>query len=207
MLIVPGLPGYTFMGINDNERDAILWSQFKNGNNESFTVIFKNYYPGLFNYGTKITDDYNLVEDAVQELFLDMWRTGGKADIISLKAYIFRAFKFKLIKLITKNDKAKKFSADNSETNFEISHESFLVIKEQNTALTKKMAEAIEQLSPRQKEIIYLKFYLDLSYEEVSDIMGINYQASRNLIYQAIKVLKKIIPFNVTFVLLLGSIK
>jgi RNA polymerase sigma-70 factor (ECF subfamily) len=195
------------MGINDNERDAILWSQFKNGNNESFTVIFKNYYSGLFNYGAKITADHNLVEDTIQELFLDMWRSGGKADIISLKAYIFRAFKFKLVKLIAKNNKVKNLSANPLETAFEISHENFLVLKEQNAALSKKVTAALEQLSSRQKEIIYLKFYLNLSYEEVSDIMGINYQASRNLIYQSIKVLKKIIPFNVTFMLLLSSIK
>ena len=50
----------------------------------------------------------------------------------------------------------------------------------------------VEQLSHRQKEIIYLKFYQNLSYDEVSSIMNINYQAARNLLYQAIKALKKI---------------
>ena len=58
-----------------------------------------------------------------------------------------------------------------------------MVNKEQNPILIKKMAEALLQLSPHQKEIIYLKFYLNLTYEEVSDIMQINYQASHNLIY------------------------
>ena len=194
------------MGINDNERDAILWNQFKNGNNDSFTAIFTNYYSGLFTYGSKITQDHHLVEDCIQELFLDMWRTRGKADIISLKAYIFKAFKFKLIKLIAKSNKVKIFVADNYENSFDLSHENFLITSEQNAAVKEKLQFAISGLSPRQKEIIYLKFYLNLSYEEVSDIMGINYQASRNLIYQAIKVLKKILPFHLIFVSLLYRI-
>ena len=197
-----GLSGYIFMGINDNERDTILWNQFKNGINNSFTVIFTNYYPGLFTYGSKFTADKHLVEDCIQELFLDMWRTKGRGDIISLKAYIFTAFKFKLIKLIAKSNKVKTIVAYNDENAFDLSHENFLITNEQHAAVKEKLRFAISELSPRQKEIIYLKFYVDLSYEEVSNIMGINYQASRNLIYQSIKVLKKIIPFHLIFVFL-----
>ncbi len=55
------------------------------------------------------------------------------------------------------------------------------------------MINALAQLSARQKEIIYLKFYQNLSYEEVSDIMNINYQVARNLLSQAIKTMKKIL--------------
>jgi RNA polymerase sigma-70 factor (ECF subfamily) len=53
--------------------------------------------------------------------------------------------------------------------------------------------QALGQLSNRQKEIIYLKFYQELNYDEVSEIMNINYQAARNLLYQSIKSLKKLL--------------
>ena len=62
----------------------------------------------------------------------------------------------------------------------------FLENKDQQLAITKKIFDAFEKLSPRQKEIIYLKFYHNLSYEAVSEIMDINYQAARNLLSQAI---------------------
>ena len=194
------------MEINDNERDKILWNQFKNGDDDSFTAVFKKYYSFIFNYGCRITDDHSLVEDCIQELFLDMWRTKGKADIVSVKAYIFKAFKFKLVKVIAKNNRVKLLPAGDYENSFEISHENFLINKEQNAVLNKKMAEALLQLSPRQKEIIYLKFYLNLNYDEVSDVMQINYQASRNLIYQAIKMLKKIISFQLFCLFVLQDI-
>lgn len=46
----------------------------------------------------------------------------------------------------------------------------------------KKLQKAIEQLSSRQKEAIYLRFIRDLSYEEIGEVLGINYQSSKNLI-------------------------
>jgi RNA polymerase sigma factor (sigma-70 family) len=190
-----------FMRITDNEKDLALWNQFKHGDEEAFVTLFRNYYPGLFNYGCKITSDNDLVEDCIQELFLEIWRSNGKADILSMRAYIFKAFKFKLVRLITKNNKVQSYTA--VEHAFELSHENFIIDKEISAIKKEKILAALEELSPRQKEIIYLKFYQDLSYEEVSEIMQINYQAARNLIYQAIKLMKKTISFQLVFGLLI----
>jgi RNA polymerase sigma-70 factor (ECF subfamily) len=80
---------------------------------------------------------------------------------------------------------------------FEISREMLLINNQADKELSQKVFAAIEELSSRQKEIIYLKFHQNLGYEEVSEIMNINYQAARNLVYQAIKVLKKIITVQI----------
>ena len=190
------------MGITDNEKDLILWNQFKNGDEEAFAALFRTYYSGLFNYGCKIAADTELVEDCIQELFLDVWRSSGKTEIVSLKAYIFKAFKFKLIRLINKNNKVQPLTTTAAENGFELSHDNFIIDKELSANKKEKILRALQELSPRQKEIIYLKFYQDLSYEEVSEIMQINYQAARNLIYQSIKAMKKIISLQLIFGLL-----
>ncbi len=52
----------------------------------------------------------------------------------------------------------------------------------------------MDKLSARQREIIYLRFYHNMSYEEISDVMQINYQVCRNLLSQAIKSLRKLLP-------------
>jgi len=51
---------------------------------------------------------------------------------------------------------------------------------------------ALNKLPPRQKEIIYLKIYKGLNYEEISEVMSINYQVVRNLLCQALKTFKKL---------------
>jgi RNA polymerase sigma-70 factor (ECF subfamily) len=181
------------MAMNDNEKDILLWNRFRDGCTEPFVIIFRNYYSQLFNYGYKITNSTTLVEDAIQELFIDLWRSKGKAEIVSLKAYLFKALKFKLIKSINKAGKTNFFFSETDEHEFELSHEMFLIEGQDNQELSQKVFNAMQKLSVRQKEIIYLKFHQNLSYEEVSEIMHINYQAARNLVYQSIKVLKKII--------------
>jgi RNA polymerase sigma-70 factor (ECF subfamily) len=75
---------------------------------------------------------------------------------------------------------------------FELSHETLLIEDEESIEKAHRLSIALQKLSRRQKEIIYLKYYQELSYAEVCDIMDINYQIARNLLYQSIKVLKKI---------------
>ncbi len=45
----------------------------------------------------------------------------------------------------------------------------------------------MEILSNRQKEAVFLKYYNQMSYEDICDIMNINYQSVRNLISTALK--------------------
>ena len=188
-----------FMAINDNENDILLWNRFRDGCTEPFVIIFRNYYSQLFNYGYKITHNTTLVEDSIQDLFVDLWRSKGKAEIVSLKAYLFKAFKFKLVKSINKAGKTNSFFSETYQHEFELSQEMFLIEGQDNQELSQKVFNAMQKLSVRQKEIIYLKFHQNLSYEEVSEIMHINYQAARNLVYQSIKVLKKIIVIQLIF--------
>lgn len=190
------------MPTNESENDILLWNRFKNGDASSFVIIFRNYYSNLFNYGSKIVNDTTLVEDCIQELFIDLWRSENKPEIVSLKAYLFSAFKFKLLKAITKASKIKNYSSEIDETGFEISREMLLINNQENEELNQKVFNAIKELSPRQKEIIYLKFNQNLSYEEISTIMQINYQAARNLLYQAIKVLKKMLLSLAVFLII-----
>ena len=79
------------------------------------------------------------------------------------------------------------------ETGFEFSHETLLINKQESEEKAARVIAAMQQLSNRQKEIIYLKFYQELNYEEVSEIMGINYQVARNLFHQSVKALRKLL--------------
>jgi RNA polymerase sigma-70 factor (ECF subfamily) len=65
------------------------------------------------------------------------------------------------------------------------------------------MLHALNNLTNRQKEIVYLKYYQNLSYEEVSEIMKINYQAARNLLYQTIKTLRSLLAGAIDLFLLM----
>ena len=178
--------------LNPREDDIILWESFLADDAVSFSLLFKRYYPDLFQYGNKICKEMAVLEDSIQELFLDIWKNRNPTPVVSVKAYLLRALKYKLLKELEKNN-YESFPSDQRDQPFDIPHEAFLIAAQDDREKSERLVKALQQLSNRQKEIIYLKFYKELDYEEVSSIMNISYQAARNLLYQAVKSLRKIL--------------
>ena len=178
---------------NNYNQDFDCWKSFIQGNRDALGALFRRHYPHLYKYGHKICSDTEILEDCIQELFIELWQSKNPAPTISIKAYLLKAIKYKLLKALHKRNNIRLHADMPEDIHFEISYETFIIDKQEHAEKTKKVINALEQLSARQKEIIYLKFYQDLSYEEVSEIMNINYQVARNLMSQAIKTLKKIL--------------
>jgi RNA polymerase sigma-70 factor (ECF subfamily) len=177
--------------------DIQLWELRRTGNKTAFEELFKFYYRFLYNYGLKHTGNNNLLEDCLQELFAELWEKASNTEIQSFRAYLFQSFRFILYRQLQKDSRYNYYNnvkgSPDEYSIFSLSTEHFIIEKEENDEKAKMLQTAINQLSKRQQEIIYLRFYNDLEYEEICEIMQISYQVSRNLLYQAIKSLKKIV--------------
>lgn len=167
--------------------DIEIWNAFKSGDRKAFGELFNRFYSPLFQYGSKICTDKAILEDCIQELFLEMWQSRSTIEVRSVRAYLIRSVKYKIFKLLRKKQLLHPVT---EETTFEISYENLLIGRQVQEEQKQHLLKAINQLSARQKEIIYLKLYKALSYEELSEVMEINYQAARNLFSQAIKCLR-----------------
>ncbi len=169
----------------------ILWHLLKNGDRDALGELFSAYYPLLLRYGSKICRDRGLLEDCIQDLFAEIWQSKSKPDIQSVQAYLLKALKYKIYKK-QRLPVTKQISSDQpDEMLFEVSHDNFMIEQQEDLAKKQRIIDALQGLSNRQREIIYLKVYQELSYEEISEIMNINYQVARNLMSQAVKALKK----------------
>ncbi len=174
------------------DNDVDIWRKFKQGDNEAFSVIYRNFSSRLFLYGLKITRNRTLIEDALQDLFLELIRnrrTIGDTD--NILSYLLTCFRRKLFRKL-KSEYRYDLVEDTPEYPFEVMYsvEHEMVLDESKNRRNMLFIDALKQLSPRQKEAIYLRFTSGLAYEEVSDIMEMSLEACRNLIYRAIKSLK-----------------
>jgi RNA polymerase sigma factor (sigma-70 family) len=171
----------------------MLWASLKKGDRDALGKLFSVYYPLLIKYGNKLCPDHELLEDCIQDLFADIWQSKAAPEVESVKAYLLKALKYKIFKK-QRNRLLRDHNAElPDEMTFEISPETFLVEQQENKDRVRKLIDALNQLPSRQREVIYLKIFQELSYDEVSDIMNINYQVCRNLMSQAIKTLRKIL--------------
>jgi len=187
--------------LNNAKKDILLWESFRKGNKEAFATLFREHYETLFRYGNKLTSDIEVLEDCIQELFIEIWQARTETPVFSVKAYLIKSLKYKILKSFRQKSKVLSLTAGNDHV-FEWSHETFLIAEEVSAEKKQRISAALQRLSNRQREIIYLKYYQNLSYEEVSEIMNINYQVARNLLYQAIKSLKTLLAGTLELFLL-----
>jgi RNA polymerase sigma factor (sigma-70 family) len=176
-----------------------LWSDFKHGDKNAFGEIFVRFHKDLYRYGTKFTKNGQLLDDMIQELFLEIWQTKEQlANVSSVKGYLFRALKFKLFREIRKEGRLTLLAEENEDL-MEFSYESMLVEEQTDFELKQKLSSAFGQLTRRQQEALYLRFYNHMTYDEIAGIMDISYQGVLNVMYKSIRFLREKLVYLLTF--------
>jgi RNA polymerase sigma factor (sigma-70 family) len=175
-----------------NEANSALWHSFKQGNWEAYTSLYNDYYSLLNNYGYKFTRNNNLIEDAIHDLFVRLWTTRSNlGNPVSVKNYLLKSLRNTLLRKIKTENKYTGIDSEDYPFGFEVSYNNQpgLVIEEKE--FREKVKAVINTLPPRQKEIIYLRFYEGLSYDEIADIMSISVNSTYKLLYKALENLQQ----------------
>jgi RNA polymerase sigma factor (sigma-70 family) len=171
-----------------------LWQGFKEGDRQAFDVLLRQYYPLLSNYGLRLVSDKLLVEDCLQDFFIDLWnRRAGLGIPQNLNAYLLSSFRRRLFREKDKNNRLGFKSELSEDYNFEVQFdiETQLIEREDENKTYEKLKQHIDSLTKRQKEAIYLRFYQELDYTDIAQIMAINQHSAINLVYDALKLLRK----------------
>ncbi len=171
--------------------DTQLWNRFKNGDQSALSLIYSENARALYLYGLKFTGNREIIEDVIQNLFSDLMRNRERlGDTDNIKFYLYKAFRRKLIREIKFEARFTEMLIEEPSFGIRYSIEQEIISKETKDNTSKRLLRAIEQLSPRQKEAIYLRYTKELGYQEISQILDMGVDASRNLICRAIKSLK-----------------
>jgi len=174
--------------VSDNPSNLDTWISFKSGNWDAYVALYNSHFKILNNYGYKFTGDTDLIEDAVHDLFVGLWTKRAKlGNPISVKNYLYKSLRNLLFR---KMEKQKRFVSVGEDADypfhFETSSDTTLIENESEQILRTKIKAVIDTLPSRQQEIIYLRFYEGLDYEEIADIMGLNKSSAYKLLYKAI---------------------
>lgn len=166
------------------------WKKVLQDDMQALELIYKNYYPDLLVYARKLANDSNIAEDAIQDTFLYLWQNRKNiGPIESLKFYLIRSVRNACLLLIKKKNKLG--SLEDVDTHLKlIIQPSELRLRDENLSMNIQLKKSLDDLSPRQSEIIFLKFYNNLDYEEISEVLNINYQSVVNHVHKAIQKLR-----------------
>jgi RNA polymerase sigma factor (sigma-70 family) len=185
--------------------DFALWQLFKRGDKESFQSIYFSHFNNLYEYGIRIVSDKESVKDSIHDLFLKLWNNRSNlGDIKNIRPYLLVSLRAVLYNKQEKISRVKLVELD-EQLPFEMafSVESVFISKEIQTAQTQKLIDALNQLTPRQKEVIYLRYFEELDYEEIATIMEINVKATYKLMARGLETLRNLLNLSNTSLLIL----
>ncbi|MCC6816431.1 MAG: sigma-70 family RNA polymerase sigma factor [Saprospiraceae bacterium] len=163
--------------------ESVIWNRLRAGEESALKEIYEEYFDSLINYGLRMSPHTELVEDSVQELFIEIWRLHQNlSPTDNIKNYLICSFRRKLIKKLKSRPVSQSEEILSQEVDTDSNFINQLIDNEESIDLQNRISKAMESLSSRQKEAIYLKFHEGLEYEEICESMELKYQSVRNLI-------------------------
>lgn len=164
--------------------DQSAWEDFTKGDTLAFGRLYREHIHQLIAYGMRISGEQHVVRDAIQDLFMELWK--GRATLSAVrspKGYLLKSLRYKLlrhhqVRVRYYSDVPDVADPQNIETN--------ILEQEELTGQQEKVRRAISRLPARQQEVINLRFFHACSTEEVAEIMSVNYQSATNLLHRAI---------------------
>lgn len=167
----------------DRNTSSEIWAAFQNGSNTAFKSIYDQYSDMLYGYGRRLTPETELIKDCLQDLFVDLWNTRMKlGKVTNIKAYLFVSFRRKLLVYLKKQRKEQHLTIYEID---DIGEESA------NEERQEKISSILSSMSERQREALFLRFYSELSCQEIAEILNINAQSVYNLLHKGITTLRK----------------
>ncbi|MHA6248341.1 RNA polymerase sigma factor [Pontibacter sp. CAU 1760] len=173
------------------------WEGFKRGDETDFARVYQGFAPILLRYGIKIFRDRDAVEDSIQQVFLTLWRSRENvATPANIKNYLLKSLRSEMLKKLKHQNTYTSLPEDYTfET--EASYETDLIWEQTQEQTKSRLEHLLAKLPPRQREVIFLKYYSNLKYEEIASIMGLEQESAYKLTYKAINRLYKLL--NTTF--------
>jgi RNA polymerase sigma-70 factor (ECF subfamily) len=171
------------MGLTDSDLGAI-----RAGDREAFARLFRHWYPRLAEYALRLLDSRDAAEDAVQEVFVALWKGRERLpEPDSLAGYLHRAVRNRALNQLRGRRTAGRWlSMQDPEPQIEPEADTGLADRELDAAYRAALAE----LAPRGREIFLLSRERGLTYSQIAETLGISVKTVETMMGRALAALR-----------------
>lgn len=176
-----------------NNSAETLLASFQAGNMAAFSQLYDSHINILFNYGLKLTIDRELLKDCIHDIFVKLYIKKNELGIIeNLRSYLFISLKNKLCDELRKRMFMSDTAVEEVDAVSPVNVEDDYVEEEQKMNDFSLIQHLLGQLSPRQREALTLYYIEERKYEDICEIMDMNYQSVRNLMCRGLTKLRSL---------------
>ena len=176
-----------------NHSTDTLLASFQAGNMAAFSQLYNLHINVLFNYGLKLTIDKELLKDCIHDIFVKLYTKKDELGTIdNLRSYLFISLKNKLCDELRRRMYMSDTAVEEVSISTPTDVEDDYMEEEQRKNELSLVRRLLDQLSPRQREALTLYYIEEKKYEDICEIMNMNYQSVRNLMHRGLTKLRSL---------------
>ena len=174
--------------------DEEILSKFREDKtrNEAFNLLLKKYQQKIYWHVRRMVIDHDDADDIVQDVFVKIWKNlPGFRNDAQLYTWMYRIATNECITFLNKKKQKNNISLD--DVDYELADA--LSSSDQFTGdqIQRKLQEAILTLPDKQRLVFNMKYFDDLKYEEMSDVLGTSVGALKASYHLAVKKIENFI--------------
>ncbi|WP_160713309.1 RNA polymerase sigma factor [Chitinophaga solisilvae] len=176
-----------------NNHNNQAWSMLRAGDQSAMLLLYDEHYTGLLNYGIKLTGNRELSAECITQVLIDLWdKRKVLPEVTNVRAYLLTCIRRKVMAELKagrmREQRHQDFEAGREQS--EAAYEQFIIAAQSDKVLKQRLGNALKQLSPRQLELLRLRYFEDKDYDEIAAICHITKRTAYNSIHDAIKILR-----------------
>jgi RNA polymerase sigma-70 factor (family 1) len=169
--------------------DADLTELLRSGDRVAFTEIYNRYKLILHNHAWNKTRNHTETQDAIQEVFSNLWTKREVIQIGSnLSGYLYTSVRNHILNLFAKKQVQEKYI--NTIQQYSKQKTAHTDHRVRESMLRDIIEKEIAELPPRMREVFELSRKQHLSHKEIAAIMGTTEQTVKKQVSNALKHLR-----------------
>jgi len=172
-----------------------VWDNFRAGNQAAFAEIYRLFVPEMFRFGRFFTDDRDLLQDCIHDVFINVFNRKDALRRDDFSNYLMTALRNELFKSF--RDAKTTIQPEEAETELAtVASPEDTYIENENRQQTHRQIQLyLAALTERQRQALFYRYIMELPFNKIQSIMGLNYQSVLNLVQRAINKIKS--DFNI----------
>lgn len=157
-----------------------LFARMQNGDRESFAEIYQALKQPVYTICWRITQSKESAEDITHDVFVKLYSSPPDASVKNVRAWVFQVARNLAIDVLRKKSRMAE-------------QEEQTIIEDEYSHIHLRMdlETALRKLSCGEREILALHLNADLSFKEISDIVGLSLPATYRKYRKALKHLQE----------------
>lgn len=171
----------------DLHNDQALLLRLQQDDRAAFGVLYKKYWPQLFDAAWKRVKSKPACQDIVQNVFADLWNRRHTAEIGNIGAYLHTAVRFQVYTQASRQPKQAHYLDTLDELVFSPGSADDLLYEHE---LLRLIESWLAILPERRRQIFLMHFREELSTREIAEELGLSQNTVQAQLYTATQSLR-----------------